>query len=159
MADLGSFQGISPVGFESVSNVTATPSVALGTRRIHNGESYVYFYNSTGSNVTQGAALTTSGLSGYSLTRSTTAEVDAVMCFVKHADVPAANYAWGLTRGIVNCLIVSAISAGKPVQVGTDGVVCSYVTLANSFIGHMIGKAITSGASSTSLQCYVKCFG
>jgi hypothetical protein len=159
MSDLGSFQGVDPVSFEGVSSVTATPSVALGTRRMVNGEEYVYFYSTVASSVTQGMAMTTSGLSGYSLTRSTTAEIDAVMCFVKHADVPANNYAWGLVRGLVSAQLVSAISAGLPIQVGADGVVSTYCTAAKSFPAYILGKSVASGVSSTSILCYVKCFG
>lgn len=159
MADLGSFQSVNPVAFESVSNVTATPSVALGTRRIFNGEEYVYFYNNTGSSVTQGAAMTVSGLSGYSLTRSTTAEIDAPICFVKHADVAAGSYAWGLVRGLVKAQLVSAISNGLPLMIGADGVVKTYCTAAQSFPYGSIGKSVESGVSSTSMLAYVRCFG
>lgn len=159
MSDLGSFQGADPVNFEPVSNVTATPSVQLGTRRIVNGEEYVYFYNATGSSATQGMAMTSSGLSGYSLTRSTTAEIDAVICFVKHADVPAASYAWGLVRGLVSAQLASAISNGLPIQVGTSGFVATYATAAQSFPAVILGKTLASGVSSTSVLCYVKCFG
>lgn len=159
MADLGGFQGLENVSMEGVSSVTATPSVQLGARKIVNGEEYVYFYNNTGSSVTQGAALTVSGLSGYSLTRSTTAGADIVVCFVKHAAVPAANYAWGLVRGLVAPTNVSAICAGVLIGVGLDGVVQTYTT-ATSFDPGILGKMVGSSVSSTGGGlAYVKCFG
>lgn len=159
MSDLGSFKGLAPIAFESVSAVTATPSVQLGTRRTHQGEDYVYFYNSTGSNVTQGAAMTISALSGYSLTRSTTAGADIAICFVKHADVAAGSYAWGLVRGLVNPLAVSAISAGQLLRLGADGIVATYATVTSWDFGP-VGKMVGSSTSSTADGvAYVKCFG
>lgn len=159
MSDLGNFQSAGPVEMEGISNVTATNSVDLGTRRVVNGETYVYFYNATGSSVTQGAALTVSALSGYSLTRSTTAQADIAICFAKHATVPAANYAWGLVRGLVAPLNVSAISAGILLGIGADGVVQTY--LGGSFpTGVCVGKMVGSAVSSTGGGlAFVTCFG
>ena len=159
MAHLGSYQGLDPVSFESVSQVTATPSIDLGTRRIVNGEEYVYFYNNTGSQVTAGMALTVSGLSGYSLTRSTTAEVDMVVCFVKHAAVPAANYAWGLVRGLVQAEFLSTMATGTLIQVGVAGQVMTYTTAAQSFPGAILGKVLSSATATSFGLCYVRCFG
>lgn len=159
MANLGTFSSVDNIQMEGVSNVTATNSVELGSRKIVNGEEYVYFYNATGSAVTQGAAMTISGLSGYSLTRSTTAGSDIVVCFVKHAAVPAGSYAWGLVRGLVAPTNVSAICAGVLISVGLDGVVQTYCT-ATSFDPGILGKMVGSSVSSTGGGvAYVKCFG
>lgn len=145
---------------EGVSSVTATNSVEIGARKTVAGEDYVYCYNNTGSSVTQGAAMTISGaVSGYSLTRSTVSGADVVICFVKHATVPAANYFWGLTRGLVNPTNVSAICAGVLIGVGDDGVVKTYAT-STSFDMGVLGKMIVSSVSSTGGGvAYVKCFG
>jgi hypothetical protein len=156
---LGNYYGVDPISMESVSAVTATNSVDLGTRRIHGGEEYVYFYNNTGSSVTAGMAMTVSGLSGYSLTRSTTAESDVAICFVKHAAVPAANYAWGLVRGIVQAQFTSTMATGVPIQIGTDGAVMTYTTAAASFPGAILGKVLSSATATSFGMCYVKCFG
>ncbi len=159
MSNLGNFADITPISFESVSNVTATPSVALGTRRTELGEDYVYFYNNTGSNVTAGMAMTLSGLSGYSLTRSTTAEIDLPVCFVKHAAVPAANYAWGLTRGVVQAQFTSTMVTGIMITIGTDGAVATYCTAAQSFAPVFVGKVLSSATATSFGLCYVKCWG
>ncbi len=159
MSDLGNFHGLETVSLEGVSSVTATPSVQLGARKVVNGEEYVYFYNSTGSAATQGAAMTISSLSGYSLTRSTTAGADIVVCFVKHADVPAGSYAWGLVRGLVSPLNVSAICAGVIIMVSSDGKVATAATV-TSFEPGLLGKMVGSSVSSTGGGlAYVKCFG
>lgn len=158
MSDLGNFQGLSPVAFEPVSTVTATPSVDLGTRRIVNGEEYVYFYNAMASTATQGIGLTVSGLSGYSLTRSTTASADLVVCFVKHADVPSGSYAWGLVRGVQQAWFSSTMATGVLIGVGGDGVVNTF--LAGSFpTGVCVGKVLSSATANGQGLCYVRCFG
>jgi hypothetical protein len=158
MSDLGTYQGLSPIAFESISNVTATPSVSLGTRRIVNGEEYVYFYNNTGSAVTAGMAMTVSALSGYSLTRSTTADTDLIVCFNKHAAVPAASYAWGLTRGVVQAEFNSTMATGVPITVGTDGQVKTFSTSTGSYAVYY-GKVLSSATATSFGLCYVKCFG
>ncbi len=153
--NLGSFKSVGPVTFESVSNVTATPSTELGARRIHNGEEYVYFRNDTGSAATQGMAMVISGNSGYSLTRSSTTGDDFVVCFVKHADVADDSYAWGLVRGITQVHVASTLATGQLFQVGADGVVATYVATAT---GECIGKMILTGTDSTG-NAWVDCHG
>lgn len=158
MSDLGLFQGISPIAFESVSNVTATPSVEIGARRVFNGEEYVYFCNAMASAATQGIAMTISGLSGYSLTRSSLAGADIAVCFVKHADVPAASYAWGLTRGLVQAHFSSTMTTGVLVSIGLDGIVQTYTT-ATSFDPGILGKVISAATANGQGLCFVRCFG
>ena len=43
-----------PIATESVSAVTATPSVEVGTRRYYKGKDYIYCYNAGGSQISQG---------------------------------------------------------------------------------------------------------
>lgn len=157
-AALATYQGLDPIMMESVSNVTATNSVELGARRIVGGEEYVYFYNNTGSSVTAGLAMTCSGLSGYSLTRSTTAETDIPICFVKHAAVPAANYAWGLVRGVVQAQFVSTMATGVGITLGADGAVQTYTTGAASY-AIPIGKVLSSATATSFGLCWVRCWG
>lgn len=164
MSDLGYFQSVDPVCMESVSAVTATPSVQLGARRIVNGEEYVYFYNSTGSGITQGVGMINSGLSGYSLTRSSTAAADFAFCFVKHADVAAGYYGWGLVRGLVDVLAANTLPANALIGLSTDGEVQTFV--GGSFatgicIGKMLSATVGTSASGTDGKglAYVRCWG
>lgn len=151
------YNGISPVFFKGVSNVTAVPDVQLGTRRHENGEDYVYCYNNTGSSVTAGALMTTSGLSGFSFTRSTTAGLDLAMVAVKHVAVPAGEYFWGLTRGSLR-LLSATISAGNVIQVGVDGAATS--SPGGSFsTGVVIGKMLEAASGSTQSLAFVRLFG
>lgn len=90
------------VGYEeTVSAVTATPSVELGARRWHLGEEYVYCYNAGGGDIypKYGVNLIT-GASGYSIGNTGTS--DTALPFVgvvKHATMAAADYGWVLTQG------------------------------------------------------------
>lgn len=151
------YNAIAPIFFKGLSNVTATADVQLGTRRHENGEDYVYSYNNTGSSVTAGALMTTSGLSGFSFTRSTTAGTDIPMVAVKHVAVPAGEYFWGLTRGSLRVLSAT-ISAGNCIQVGVDGAATS--APGGSFsTGTIIGKMLEAASGSTQSLAYVRLFG
>ena len=160
MSDLGTFKTLAPISFESVSNVTATPSVALGTRRILNGEEYVYFCNGMVSAATAGIAMVVSLSSSYTLTRSSVSEADFVVCFVKHADVAAGSYAWGLVRGICQIWTGSTMSTGVMATIGLNGVVATgCVTTTLSFVGPTIAKMVSASTANNQGLAWVKCFG
>jgi hypothetical protein len=147
------FYGNGPHSLDAISGVTSSPVVELGTRRWVNGEEYVYCYNNTGSAATAGAAMVTSGISGFSFTRSSTASLDLPMCFVKHAAPDVGQYFWGLVRGSVNVLSAT-ISAGNPITIGNNGAVAS------SFpTGVVFGKMLEAASGSTASLAYVKCYG
>lgn len=100
MSDM-KYHGVGPIGFESVSAVTATPSVDLGTRVEIKGEEYIYCYNAGGADVypTYGVKLITA-CTGYSV--ANTALTDVVnMCVgvVKHSTIAAGSYGWVMSRG------------------------------------------------------------
>lgn len=160
MADLGSFKSLAPVAFESVSAVTATPSVSLGTRRIVAGEEYVYICNGMVSAATAGIGMTVSLSSSYTLTRSSLAGADFFVCFVKHTDIPAAGYGWGLTRGLVQAHFISTMTTGVLLQPGLDGnVLTGCVTNTLSFPGPIIGKVVSAATANGQGLCWVKCNG
>lgn len=144
------------VFFSGISMVTATPVARLGTPRVEDGEHYVYCYNNTGSQVTQGAALVASGLSGWSFTRSSTAALDVPMVAVKHVAVPAAEYFWGLTRGSLK-ILSATISAGNCIQIGADGAFTS--APGGSFsTGAICGKMLEAASGSTQSLAVVRLF-
>ena len=74
MAALGYYHG--PSYEESVSQVTATNSVELGSRRWHQGEEYIYCYNagSVSAPVRLGVRFVTAA-SGYSVAKNSSASV------------------------------------------------------------------------------------
>ena len=62
--------------FESVSAVTATPSVEVGRRRIEGDEAYVYVYNTGSSTAGVNKGCVLSAVSGYSVTVSSVTMTD-----------------------------------------------------------------------------------
>jgi hypothetical protein len=148
------YNGISPIFFKSVSNVTAVADVQLGTRRVESGEEYVYCYNNTGSSVTQGALMIKSLTS---LTRSSTDALDWPLVCVKHAAVPAAEYFWGLVRGEASVMSI-AMTAGDLLTVGADGAVATYIT-ATLPTGVFIGKALSTSTGNAQPNCHLRLFG
>ncbi len=166
-ADMGSFVGASPLlpvlpgGGSAVSFVTvdsAAQPFTLGQRLVYGGEEYVWIHNAMSSAATAGIGMVLSALSGYSLTRSSTAASDIPMCFVKHVDIPAAGYGWGLVRGIVQAHFSSTMVTGIPVVIGADGVVQT-ATTNTSFDCGLLGKTLSSATANGQGLCYVKCFG
>lgn len=140
------FQGVNPISFESVSNVTATPSVDIGTRRTFNGESYIYVYAQAAVSASVGATI--SGVSGYSVIA--TGMISGAFCvgFAKHADIPAGSYGWLLTRGFisspVNGMASTAFVATDGVMLAADGKIAN---AAGAVGGHLVGRVITAAVS------------
>lgn len=89
---------------ESVSSVTATPSINLGERVLYQGEEYVYCYNAGGATASVGFAVKpVTACSGYSIAQTFLTDTGApVVGVVKHADIPAASYGWVMVKGWMN---------------------------------------------------------
>lgn len=147
------FNSVGPVVFESVSNVTTTPSVQLGTVRVYEGETYEYVYAAGAVNVGYGAAYT--GTSGYTVQATGAVSGEGCAGICKHATIPASSYGWLLKKGVVdviNGMAGSAIVAADIVYMATDGKFCSGrgqpATSATDFIGGWpVGKVLSAGAS------------
>lgn len=154
------FYGVAPVAFESVSAVTATPSVEVGTRRHEGDEHYVYVYNAGNSQISPGYGTTVSGVSGYSVTVSTTTSIDLAIGFVKHATLTTGTYGWLVTQGFTPVECVQSISAGGLLVLAADGKV-ALKTISTGYVGPVVGKAVSAEASQAAGSCtaYVKCFG
>lgn len=118
------FMGADPVLEESVSAVTATPSVTLGTRRIYAGEEYVYCYNNGTGTASVGLGVKfATGASGYSVAvTSVTDTLNPCVGAVKHVDITSSSYGWVLVRGFVSVKLVSASTADyKMIALGAAG--------------------------------------
>ncbi len=140
------FHSASPIRTESVSAVTATPSVELGTRVTVNSEDYIYVYAQAAVSATVGATI--SGLSGYSVIA--TGLISGAVCvgFAKHADIPAGSYGWLMTRGFisgaVNGMVSTALVATDGIMLAADGKVGNAAAAVG---GHLIGRALTAVVS------------
>lgn len=150
-----SFQGVAPILFESVSAVTASPSVDVGTIRSYNSERYTYVYNAGNSQISTAKGVTVSAVSGFSVTVSSVSG-DFCMGFVKHATMATATYGWVLTVGCIdsalNGMASTAIAAGDVLQLAADGAIAKGVT------GHNVGKAVTATGSAGVASLFVELY-
>jgi len=144
------YHSADPVCFESVSNVTATPSVQLGEERMYLGEKYVYVFAAKELPVGYGAVKT--GTSGF--TCVATGSVSGEFCagFVKHAAISSGSYGWLLTKGVVDAKNGRASTApviNEVAYLGADGAFVTDTMVVTSAIntGHQIGKILSAGAS------------
>lgn len=143
--------GIRTVFEESVSQITATPSVALGTRRVEGGNEYIYAYNANAT-AAVGYGVIASLNSGYSF--SVTAAVgDTLMGVVQNTEFTAAYYGWLLTKGLARSIpSTNAIAAGKPICLSTAGTFEQVLTAeaGGAFVACGVAiQSITSGSTGS----------
>jgi len=149
------FHSVGPVAFESVSQVTATPSVGLGTRVIWKGEEYVYAYNAGGAAINKGLGVKfITGASGYSIAAtSITDTFNPCAGFVKHSTFAAGDYGWIMTKGFASVTLVSASTADyKMIALGVDGkfIEASGTTTAGTAtkVGFLLSHNTAAGGSA-----------
>ena len=132
-----SFYRVDPISFESVSSVTSTNSVDLGTRRHEAGIDYLYVYNAGASTIAQGKmgfipSSQASNIGLFYVTGSNAASqagCRAVVGVAHNADIAASKYGWLATRGVVfGTPDASEISANSGVELvpGIDGGFVAY---------------------------------
>ena len=119
----GTFTAGFPILFESVSQVTATPSVQIGARALVNGESYCYVYNAGSDTATKDHGVILTAVTGYSVSLQSVTGVGGFFGLVKHADIPAASYGWVMTRGFGQGLAgtTKSLATGDELTVGVSG--------------------------------------
>lgn len=142
--------GVDPINFESISAVTATNTVDLGTMRWHSGELYEYVYAVKTIPVGYGAVY--SGTSGHSVVATGAVSGEHCAGFCKHVDIDLGKYGWLMKKGVVNAKNGRASTApviDQVARLGADGAFVTDVMVATSAIdhGHVIGKILSAGAS------------
>ncbi len=148
-----------PVFFESVSIVTATPSVQLGAERMEAGEKYLYVYNTGSSTAGAGRGVILSAVTGYSVTVSSITNTGGFIGVVKHSDIPTGSYGWILTRGFTKIIAVadSGIVSGAVLGVGIDG---GFTDVPVTNVAALpLGFCVTATASGGTGYGYVRCYG
>jgi len=155
------------INTESVSAVTATPSVQLGTRRLLDGREYVYAYCGGAGDANQGSPAILTSVSGYSFicnTFTTAADFSATFSLlgvVQNATCASSSYCWVATRGPVSvyCDAVAVI-AGDNVTMADGGVaftVITYTSELTQLVGMPFFRALsTKGAASGVVDVYLK---
>jgi len=164
-----------PIEVESVSNVTATNSVDLGTVRVYNGEEYVYVYNAGPQSITVGQCAFMSANSGFSVTVTATVDGgDFPIGFVKHTAIGTGAYGWLITRGftsVQNGMTSTAITIGdllipaaagavrKQPAVGLGTSLSQTTVFFAPYIGTVVSGCASGGTGSSVGVAYVRCFG
>jgi hypothetical protein len=146
------------VNEETVSAVTATPSVQVGTRRLADGVEYIYAYNG-GSAANKGCPVILTSVSGYTfvVTYATAADRGSVILgIVNNATCAAASYCWVATRGIMGAYVVSAAVAAQDTLIIKDGGgECRVATFTSSITqlaagGCIVGRALEVNTAANS---------
>ena len=111
---------------ESVSAVTATNSVALGSQRIENGKWYTYVYNGGTSSCPVAYGVIASSNSSYTVLCSS-ALGDMLAGVVVHNSITTATYGWVLTKGPATITLgagggVTPATLGGGIALQTNGV-------------------------------------
>lgn len=145
---------VSPVFFDTVSHVTATPTVALGTVREESGELYLYVYNCGGDSAAVGKGMSRPASAYAGLYSGSVSSVsgDMPLGFVKNAAIPSGEYGWVLKRGLVTVAVASSASdqAAGAKALGAAGLVA---TLGAGY--YPIGELTTAIVSGNSGSLYV----
>jgi len=158
------FYSASPVRFGvGVSGTTTTLGAndpQVGTRINEAGNEYLFIYNATGSAVTQNHIMVVqSSSSGYSLTRSSVIGLDFAMGVAANVDIPAAAYAWVMTKGFCDLEPVSNLTEGLAITPGTDGQVADpAVGASTGTTGFVFARCQEVTAACGAAKCYVTCF-
>lgn len=145
--------GLQQLFEESVSQVTATNSVQLGSERWYNGNIYRYIYNKSSSQACPGYAMVyiganASASSGNSLTVSSVGGDFDLGGIVEHATIPAGYCGWVLVNGVVaGCETSSGTTAGYHVALAADGRFRSPSATTGNLYPH-VGVALTTTAAS-----------
>lgn len=150
-----SVANISPILFEGVSMVTASPKHEIGTERNEGGVKYVLLYNAGGSSAAVGSPMSrpvscAAGL--YSCSASATAG-DMVQGYVKHAAIPSGEYGWCVTRGPVTVTVASGASSQDAGPKACGAAAAGISTLAAG--GFCVGELTTAIVSGNSGALFV----
>lgn len=154
--------GLQQIFEESVSAVTATPSIQLGTERWKNGIKYQYVYNKSSSTASVGYAVVRIGAngsasSGYSVTVSSVSRTGDLAGVVVHTDIAAGSYGWVAVKGAVTANTDSGATAGYAVIMGTDGKFISASGVTNPVHVAVALTAQTVSTTTNTFTAFVNC--
>jgi hypothetical protein len=139
------------IKFESVSAVTATPDVAVGTYRREGDEEYIYVYNACNSDIPPSYGCILSAVSGYSVSLSSVTDTGFGVGIIKHATLTTGTYGWMMIKGFAQFEMGAdnSCAAGVNLSLGTDGVFAAR-SISTGVLGNAPGVAMSATASSLS---------
>lgn len=156
------FYSQSPINFGGISMVTATLGAndpEVGTTRRVGDEDYIFVYNTGSSTIGVGYAATISGVTGYSVTVSTTTSVDFAVGVCKHVAIPTGSYGWLMTKGFAKVVMEAdnSAAAGQLLAIAADG---EFALKSNStgYPTRAVGKTTEAIASGGSGVAYITVF-
>lgn len=147
--------GLQQIFEESVSAVTATNSVTLGTERWEGGRKYRYVYNKSTSTAAAKYGVVYSSASGFSVTVSS---LKGEFCagVVYNADIPPTNYGWICVNGF--CPVTSsgnsAIVQGHPIILDASGAF-TIASGGTAGTGHVVGGATGTTDTAATFMAFI----
>lgn len=147
---------LSPIfSSKGISMVTAVADAELGTERIESGIVYRYVFNCGISTIAVGKGMSRplSAIAGIYSGSVSSASGDVCLGFVKHVDIPTAEYGWIVKRGnvSVDAGTNASFAAGpSPKALGALGLV------ATAGAGYyIVGETMSAVASAGSCLLFV----
>lgn len=149
--------------FGGISNVSNGPDAELGQKRLYNGCTYRYVYNTGTNDILPGHGVTISGtgVSNYSVVVSSTSLQDPCYGVVRHATLSASCYGWVQIEGPMEVEMGLAVSCGtcEPLALGVSGVFVFYsMTTSTPEKAIICGRSVVSMASGASGTAFVRCW-
>ena len=151
-----------PVLFGGKSMVTASLGAndpEPGYRMTDGDEDYVFVYNAGNSQISPSYGAVLSGVSGYSVTVSSTTSVDLLVGVCKHATLTTGTYGWLVTRGFtqVEMEADNSAAAGQLLALAADG---EFALKSNStgYPTPAVGKAMEAMASAASGTAFINVY-
>lgn len=147
---------------ESVSAITASPSVPLGTRRLEANKEYVYVYN-IGTTAAVGYGLIASLNSGYSVTVSSALK-DRCMGVVQNTDLTTNYYGWAQVKNVANIAVGAdhaTVATGEGIYLIANGKFGGVTTGATglTYAAMEAGHALQSIGTDQTGAVYLNCRG
>jgi len=152
------YQGL-PVEVESVSNVTLSNSVDLGTVRIYNGAEYVYVYNAGVQSISTNMLAVMSANTGFSVTVSAVASYDIPVGVAANTNIGTAYYGWLMTKGfcsVINGQASTALAQGAVINATSSGKV---IEATGALSAPAFGIVIQATGSAGVAYAYIRTFG
>lgn len=148
------FYNAAPIRFGvDISGTTTTLGVndpELGARCVVDELDYLFVYNAGGEQIGVGQPCTLSGVTGFSITVSTTTLTDMAIGVRQHSTMGTAAYGWIATRGIgtVEMSTNESCVTGELLAVGAEGF--GLASNSTDFQTPTVAKALESNASGAS---------
>lgn len=123
-------------------------------------EEYVFVCNiGADRQISPGFGCVVSGVSGYSVTVSSTTSADILVGVCKHNTIATAGYGWVVTKGFCQVTMISTsgtVAAGGLIELAADGKFAPRSNTTGN--GNWVGKAMAEIISGASGTAYISCF-